>query len=1408
MVSRGWRNKRTAMAGLSRSFLALWSLPVLSLPVLSFPVLWFGAMLTAQAADVAVPNALKDWQDWALHGEEFRRCPLSHGQDGREAGDFACVWYGNLNLQADAGGARFTLPIEVLGSKEQLVRLPGSADLWPRAVSDGVRSVAVLDRGGEPQVLLAPGRSTLQGEIRWRQVPGALPLPDGIALVSLMLNGKPVTAVQRDGSALMLASDDKPATVQDTLQLRVYQRLQDGIPLQLETVLKLTATGSAREVLLGAPLLPDFVPTAMQSKLAARLDETGQLRVQLRAGEWELRLHSRARQMPESLSLPAENGLWPSEQIWSWQSAESLRAASLEGGAPIDPVQADVPGEWHELPALRVRSGDSLRISERSRGRQVTDNALQLQRDLWLRFDGSTYSFRDQVNGNLRRDWRLDMATPYQLQHVSDSGQALPISSGDTDALRGVELRRSYLSLQASGELERDGSMLATGWQTRFDSAQIQLHLPPGYRLLAASGVDQAPGSFIERWNLLDTFVLVLTAVLVYKLYGVLWALLVLLAFGFLFHEPDMPQWLLPNAALALLACRYASGKLQVWLQRYRLLSLAALVLILIPFAAGQISALLHPQLEPQTGAYDYRHAPEVYDQAMPVAAPAPVMAEAMMRKSSEEDAMRAREMEQRIEVTGSRISKSDIYQTYADNTINQSGKGIPDWRWHRYELSWSGPVDAEQTLSLWLLPYSVRVLLVLLAIGIFAAFFLRVVRELSGRSPLQLARQKLGLASVLAPWLLLGMLIAGAAFPERAQADVPSAELLNELKTRLTLPPTCAPICAELSAAEVRAERDQITLTLEVNAVVATAIPVPGRIGDWLPTQVSRDGERSVARLRGNSVSVWVPTGRHRLQLIGTAPGSDRVSLNFALKPRQLRVELDGWEASGLLGDLLPSGALALTRAASKTAVERPGANGVNQLSVPPFVQVERTLQFAESWRVETQVRRLAPRAGAFTVALPLLPGEAVQDDQLKVENAVVQLHFAATEQTVRFSSSLARAETLVLQSPADAPYVEIWQLVPDNQWRLQTQGTPQIANDDGEDWLQTYAPRPGEQLTVAVTRPAIVTGATLAIDQLQLQHAQGQRGATGSLTLRYRATQGGEQVITLPAALDVLQVQLDGRDQVVRPRDGVLTVPVLPGEHTLSVNYRDSSEATLRQQLPAIALGVPAANLSYSLQMPDNRWILYTSGPTLGPAVLYWSALLVFIALAFVLARSGLTAVSFRDWLLLGLGLSTVSWWVLALLVVWFLVLRWRERQLTMPTGGGFNLQQFALMALSVIAVLVLVGSVPAALLSSPDMMLTGNGSYGNQLNWFADYSADALPNVSVLSVPMWLYKGAMLLWAIWLSFALLRWIKHAWQALNVGGFWQSKPGKARLATGGEPDATSWPADNADNADKPASP
>ena len=50
------------------------------------------------------------------------------------------------------------------------------------------------------------------------------------------------------------------------------------------------------------------------------------------------------------------------------------------------------------------------------------------------------------------------------------------------------------------------GSINATLWKHDLDSLSMDLHLPPGWRLLHASGVDQVRGHGSHRGNLLDFF--------------------------------------------------------------------------------------------------------------------------------------------------------------------------------------------------------------------------------------------------------------------------------------------------------------------------------------------------------------------------------------------------------------------------------------------------------------------------------------------------------------------------------------------------------------------------------------------------------------------------------------------------------------------------------------------------------------------------------------------------------------------------------------------------------------------------------------------------------------------------------------------------------------------------------------
>ena len=45
---------------------------------------------------------------------------------------------------------------------------------------------------------------------------------------------------------------------------------------------------------------------------------------------------------------------------------------------------------------------------------------------------------------------------------------------------------------------------------------------------------------------------------------------------------------------------------------------------------------------------------------------------------------------------------------------------------------------------------------------------------------------------------------------------------------------------------------------------------------------------------------------------------------------------------------------------------------------------------------------------------------------------------------------------------------------------------------------------------------------------------------------------------------------------------------------------------------------------------------------------------------------------------------------------------------------------------------------------------------------MRWFQDRTHGSLPTAMVISVPMLVYRGAMLAWSLWMALSLLRWLK----------------------------------------------
>ncbi|MBL0029682.1 MAG: hypothetical protein IPO95_11715 [Rhodanobacteraceae bacterium] len=1348
--------------------------------------------VASAAAPTPIPDALREWVPWALEGQERVRCPRLAGVDDDDAA-YACLWPGELQFAARDDGASFALPVTV--HARAAVPLPGDADVWPLEVSSEGRSLAVVaNDDGVPVVWLAPGQYRIEGRFVWDERPESIALPASIARIALSLDGVAQAFVQRDDDALWLGRVAATVAERDSLAVDVFRLLEDRVPARLETRFKFTVSGKGREEQLALVLPEGFVPVSLSGDLNARLDGDGTLALQVRSGEHWLSLVARATAPLAAVTTRTLPAPWPEAEIWSYRAQTQLRVTEPEGAAQIDPALAEVPNDWRELPAFALEPGQGLSIAERSRGLSLQDqNRLHLNRTLWLDHDGDGYTARDQVSGRMLRDWRLDLAPPYKAMRASENGEPVLITAGAHPGFSGVELRSRDLNLSATARIDAATSVLpATGWQQAFESVQTTLNVPPGFELIAATGADRAPSAWLDRWNLMDVFVAALIVFLFVvgfgKVAGLIPAAFVLLAW----HEPDVPQWSLMLAIVAaiLLSPRWRE-KLPRWSMRVAQGVLILPLLAAVPFVATQLRLGLHPQLEAEYGRTSYSdyygrntmaagmvpqqadNAP-MYDQnvaeeaPMPASMPAPAPVEQSQSLES-------------VVVTGARMKSDNAYlpkklKRYASNTMIQAGGGEPSWNWRSYSIELAGPVLQTQEVRLWLSPPWLTRLARFVIAALFALIAVRLV----------------GIAFVWTPKLPLkrsaaALLLAGLAFGGSAQAQsLPDAEMIKELRERLLKAPECMPACGNIASAEVVASGSRIEVALTLHAAEHIGLPLPGNAQLLALDGVQLDAQAVNALYRDAAGTTWidVPRGVHRAALRFSTAAADQIALAFPMAPAHVRFSGDGWEAAGIEQGRLPNGTLELTRLSASTEAPR---SGVAQ-RFEPYVVVTRELRFDLDWEVATTVQRIAPESGAFSIAIPLLTGERVTSEGFEVVDGAVQVRFADGDGALGWVSRLEAVDALTLSAPELAQRAEIWKLVASPTWNVRAEGVPGVHPDD-DATLQQFHPLPGEALTLAVSRPEAIAGRVVAIDQVALTSSFGKRSGEHTLTLSLRATQGGQHALNLPANAEVLRVVVRGETLNLRPEKGVLRLPLRPGVNTVEVGLRINEEPGLHPRLPMIDLGTHASNIELVMQLPSDRWVLVTSGPRIGPAVLYWGELIVMLLLAFAIARSGFLPIKLHEAFLLGIGFSTVSWWSLVLFAAVLAAFAWRARWPREGRHALFNLVQLALVVAALVAAGALLAALNGGLLGYPDLHVTGHSSTATNLRWFADQTAGRLPDASAWVLPMWMYRALMLAWAFWMAWFLIRIGRFVFESWTSGGAWSKWSAPKAKAPAAEP-------------------
>ncbi|HSC86302.1 MAG TPA: hypothetical protein VLC09_03495, partial [Polyangiaceae bacterium] len=1013
------------------------------------------------ADDDAIPPDLRPWIPWVLSQRGEDVCTKLDGMP-------RCQWPGRLQLDLTSRGGEFQL--EVFVETKGLVRLPGDTKSWPSEVRDGANELPILAQDELPVVELAAGAHTLRGQFAWRHLPETLSIGPHDAFVELTLEKRAVPLPKREGGELWLKGlDDAGSTSGEPehLELDVFRKIHDGVPLVIESRLVFQVAGRAREIEFGTPLLPGTLPLSVSGDLAAALGRDGALRVQLTPGRHELIVVARSQGVPAQLDSPTRSAPWPEQETWVFEPNSALRAVELSGPPGIDASRTVLPEEWKQLAAFAVTPGQALALRTTRRGEpEIPPNRLTLRRELWLDDDAGGFTVRDDLSGTVQRDWRLDLLEG-QLGQVRVGSEAQVITLAKDGTHRGVELREAALALRAVSRMPHQNELRAVGWSTNVDSLTATLHLPAGWDVLATSGVDEVQDTWIRRWDLFAVFYVLVLTLATAKLVGVPAGLVAFVTLV-LCHDYDAPHYiwsvLLVLAALIGLvrAPRFA------WVLRwsFRAASLT-LAVMLLTFAVEQIRYALYPHLrdsysqavdesskEGGSGARaDVDRPEEAMAESAPPAAPAPVATEAAQELDSLRSMGRlggSHASKRAATSSSSNYGSAPAQKQFQPGSIVQTGPGVPDVVSSSWELSWSGPVTSEHTIRLYLAPprfMRLTTALRLVASGLLAYLFWRYAASRrpapdsdappSHGSPstdagtpeagISTGAVSEGASSANTPsagtpidagtvrttasvWASCLLLLGAWLAPGSASAAEPSDERLAQLTERLTQPAACTPNCLSIGRAKLRVQGSQLSYRAQAHAGDRVAYRLPGPAHALGAVELLVDGRAThdVRLEPDGAYYVRLTPGVHEVEL-RAAPDTDRLTLELGAVPHYLEVDSSDWVVTGVNDDgKVEGGTLTLARKLEPSQGETRATETRAQVVVPPWFTVARQLSIGVNGRVQTRVVRTSDPTSPEVLELPLLPGEQVTTPGIETRGGVAVLSFSREITEREFASTL----------------------------------------------------------------------------------------------------------------------------------------------------------------------------------------------------------------------------------------------------------------------------------------------------------------------------------------------------------------------------------------------------------------
>lgn len=1404
-----------------------------------------------------VPSVLKDWQKWSTDDVVLNNCHFSYNS----AENKYCYYISSLDVRINKNNLTFVQKAKVL--EDGYLLIAGSKELFPQKVLVNGVSKNIISKAGRPYVYLTKGEYKLEAMAKSKSEIRYLMVPENVGIVNVYKDGQKINNPTFSNGALRFEVVSTAKSDSDDINVFAYRKLKDSIPMSMQLNISINVTGKERIENLGKVVLDNFALVDIKSDLTSYVQKNGDLIVEVKSGFHTIDVFMR--QVEESLDIVLNNSP-VSQEVWVFENDESMRVVQApEYLQSVQTTNMQIPSSWKSLPAYEVPFDTKVSLNAIDFSQKSNDK-LTLSRHAKLSFDGTLYTIRDRISGEFTQDGRMSVSSPFKLYSSEINGKPIAITYDDTIKSEGVEIRKGYANITNILRVENNFSKIsAAGYDKNFDDVNWELELAPGYKLFHVSGADKVYNSWVEDWNLLNVFLVVVLSVCFFYLFGRTQAIVALAVFVLL--HSVFPGF----KFISLILCGFLAihrniskdSKLYVFVTfvRYSLLGLLSIALFV--FAVKHLRGAIYPNLaldntsifmgaiSPKflvvfylysilgylffklcfgerfnigakifgslglflvaiistsiaiwltsfllniagtnnygysanmrsiSGAYDMysgsgssRYDSQVmYAEAMPISVAAPAEYKSAKQK-----------------VSKSMIKKLDINQYQNMNVaknIAQTGVGFPEDNTYNItsKISIKGPVTEMDSFRIYLITPMMNLILAFVRVLLLMFMFYWLVDY-------KKVKPSLGEKGNSVMKRIFTLAVLGFMFisPMKANASevVPSVEILKELanKTTREYVPSCLPECVSIPHATTSNIEDVVSIRLDLHSNDKLVVPLPLLRADGSGfaklDKVLVNGKETEHLLRDNgALLTLVDKGISIVEVIYSVDeNSDRfiMSSNIDITYMENKlVDFSLTENSTDAKSFQLGRKLKVDNSFSKLNIVKKNSKVV-KADIETMFNVNRSFNIETLWMVNTQVVRSNNLSEASTIEIPLLSGEKVFESEGELSSNKIRISFAPYEREKSFSSMLPVDQDIKLKALDKVTnYYESWSFNIDNMWNFEYLGMKPIVSAGN---LTTFKPRSGDSLQLSVYSPKNVDGYVVTFDKVDYNLSQVKNMTKFDLVLSFRASEAGLHSIKLPKGSDVTELRVGQNYYPVSMVSDDITIPVVQGRNNVTIEGNIPQKIELVTKFPELDLKAPAVNINESIQMPFSRLVLFTFGTAKGPMVLFWSMIPVWILLSLVLRRVTSAPMGAVSWFFLLVGLTQTHLFFMMLVVMWFIAMTIRDKFSDFFAKNFKKLYQIGLIGLSLLFTIALFRAIYNGLLSTGSMRIIGDGSYLGydyiSLKWYQDIIMGVLPSPVVISIPIYVYRGIMVVWSAWLAVSFVKWVKWGFSAFIKDKAW----------------------------------